>query len=648
MNDINIVLITDENYAMPTCVALTSMYINKKPESKYSIYLIVDNVRETSIQKIKKLAKDDFQIHILQENTTGYKDIVQKTEHVSKAALIKFRLPSLLPELDKVLYLDGDIIVQRDLSRIYDTYIEDKYAAVVKDAAPMLCYKPDIAKKLGVDLPFYFNSGVMLLNLKKMREQQMEKRLFDYRINGINFFQDQDAFNVQFGGNVRLLSVYDNYIYTINKRIDIDKLRNYYHEPIRENEMLRLKRCRIVHLASPKKPWKQEEPYYTALFLKYYDKSPYASEELILKSVNIADVDDEIVDIKKKQHKKNAAELTEENVNYNNKIKELSYGLWEGKERKTKITVSMTTFPRRIFEVEKTLVSLLDQSIKPDRVVLCLTEEEFPNGEAELPESLLSLKKYGLSILWGKENLRCHNKYYYAMQAFPDDIIITVDDDIYYEKNIVEKLYKGYERFPNVISALRTHLITFDQYGGIKRYNDWKYQYSNLIDMPSYVLCATGVGGVLYPPHILPKETFNTQNIKKLCYRADDIWLKFMELINDVPVVKVGDQVELSFVGETQQIGLCYDNVTMGGNDEFIYNMLAYYDNWNGAGDSLLSFLWHSSINENNKKIASSSDKVKKVKTINNAIERSWSYRIGLFITFIPRKIYDAIMRWKA
>ena len=256
-------------------------------------------------------------------------------------------------------------------------------------------------------------------------------------------------------------------------------------------------------------------------------------------------------------------------------------------QRPYKIVLSLTTFPARIHDVPTTILSLLQQTYKPDKVVLWLTNEEFPNQEKGLPRRLLRLKKYGLDIQF-RGNLRAHTKYYYAMKEHPDDIVITVDDDIHYPHDLVEKLYRCHQRHPDAVCAMRAHLITFSANGMIRPYIKWKYEYSDIIDVPMMGLLATGVGGVLYPPKCMHQELFNQENIKRLCLRADDIWLKFMQVMNNTPVVLTGSETQLDFVGNTQDVGLCYENIHGGGNDDMVMDVLEEYNLYFGETDTLL------------------------------------------------------------
>ncbi|MCK7489743.1 MAG: hypothetical protein MZU79_05535 [Anaerotruncus sp.] len=91
-------------------------------------------------------------------------------DYVTSAAYLKFDLPDLIPNQDKVLYLDGDIIIQKDLSDLFEINIKDYYAGAVKDIGLI---------DNDLNIKNYFNSGVMLLNLKLMRENNASTALLN-------------------------------------------------------------------------------------------------------------------------------------------------------------------------------------------------------------------------------------------------------------------------------------------------------------------------------------------------------------------------------------------------------------------------------------------------------------------------------------
>jgi len=244
--------------------------------------------------------------------------------------------------------------------------------------------------------------------------------------------------------------------------------------------------------------------------------------------------------------------------------------------QKYQIIVSLTSFPARFKTLHLVIKSILNQKLKPNIILICLSRDEV-NNESELPQKVLELKKYGLQIVFTGTNLKPHNKYYYTMKNFHDSVIITIDDDNIYDRNLILSLYNSFIKFPEAISAKRVHKITYDTNGELLPYSKWKYEYKKEIK-PSFDLLATGVGGVLYPPGIMPEEIFNIKKISELCLNADDIWLKFMELLNKIPVVWVkSKRIHPLNIKSAQKITLQKNNYHNNLNDIYIQKMQNHY-----------------------------------------------------------------------
>ena len=268
------------------------------------------------------------------------------------------------------------------------------------------------------------------------------------------------------------------------------------------------------------------------------------------------------------------------------KISFNSKGLNRNKREIHEVIVSLTSFPGRIDLVPGVISSLLRQTFKPDRIILWLGEEKFPNKK--LPNIFNRILKCGVEVKFRKD-LKSHTKYFYVMQEFPESIIITVDDDRIYNCKLIETLVKSYIKHPTMVSANRVHLMTFDEDGRLNSYKDWIYEYPNHVGNFSFKYFATGVGGVLYPPHILCNETFNLKVIQNLCHNHDDMWLKIMEVLSGVKVIIAADaKKSLSHnIYNSQITGQYIENVIQGGNDLQSKAVISYYNDCSGIGTSL-------------------------------------------------------------
>lgn len=239
-------------------------------------------------------------------------------------------------------------------------------------------------------------------------------------------------------------------------------------------------------------------------------------------------------------------------------------GINKCSNREEKIIVSLTTFPERISEINCVLQSLLNQTFKPDTIILWLADSQFPDKNA-IRERFKSFIMRGMEIRYC-EDLRAHKKYYYTMKEYPDATIITVDDDLFYPEDLVEKLYKKHKEYPNAVVAMRAHKMQFKN-GKLLPYNQWSTGAKGTVGPDKY-LFSTGAGGVLFPPYCFKEECFDIKTIKEICLLADDVWLNCMRIRNNRELVKVEEYYpEYCSLKCSQATGLAKDNVVNNMND---------------------------------------------------------------------------------
>jgi lipopolysaccharide biosynthesis glycosyltransferase len=125
----------------------------------------------------------------------------------------------------------------------------------------------------------------MLINLKKWREDNISEKLIEYKANGINYFMDQDALNAVLGKKRLKLEFEYNFMSTLSDNLDLNDIYENFNveEPI-NNFREYLNKMSIVHFTFNLKPWEYNLPWYTDLFIKYYNRTPYKDKVLELKS----------------------------------------------------------------------------------------------------------------------------------------------------------------------------------------------------------------------------------------------------------------------------------------------------------------------------------------------------------------------------
>lgn len=242
--------------------------------------------------------------------------------------------------------------------------------------------------------------------------------------------------------------------------------------------------------------------------------------------------------------------------------------------RDEEIIVSLTSYPQRYSSLLYVLASLLCQTMKPDRIIVYLAEEEVRNG---IPKSLLKAETYGVETVIVKENIKPHKKYYYAMQMYPNALIITVDDDILYPESLIEELYNSHLRFPDEVIISRAHGIKFKD-GNPEPYSNWEWRVKET-SKPSFSMLGTNGAGTLFPPNSLHKEAFDIDAINMLALEQDDLWIKIMEVKNNKKVVLCNPNLwyESILMQWTQDEALCKTNVGDNKNDIVWKNLLEHF-----------------------------------------------------------------------
>ena len=235
---------------------------------------------------------------------------------------------------------------------------------------------------------------------------------------------------------------------------------------------------------------------------------------------------------------------------------------------KKKLVVTLTSYPRRTENIHRVIDSIIDQTIKVDEIILYLSILEFPQRELNLPNELLSLLgKRAFKIEWVEENLKSHKKYYYVLKDREDAIVITVDDDTIYAKTMIYDLLKIHERYPSAVVARRVRIILKDG-DSLAQYNQWDGQVEEYADVPRMDLCAIGVGGVLYPPGCASHEWFQMEKIKEYAENQDDLWLKYNEIKNGIPVIYVkNSECDMDLAEDRNEESLSSLNMYGGAND---------------------------------------------------------------------------------
>ena len=249
--------------------------------------------------------------------------------------------------------------------------------------------------------------------------------------------------------------------------------------------------------------------------------------------------------------------------------------------REEKLIVSLTTYPQRISDIDVVLYSLLIQTIKPDKIILWLSEEEFPNKLNDVPLHILRFLDFGVEIEFC-DNIRSYKKLVYALNKYPNDLIVTADDDIYYPYNWLELLYNSYLKQPNYIHCHRALKIQIDNNNNIMPITEWMKK--GLLDsckediLPSFRNYFTTGGGVIFKKAFLNEQYSNKDLFMNLAPTEDDKWFFTMAILNNtkVNVIKnnIFNIIELGYENYTK----LYDINKTGVNYTTFIKLMEYFN----------------------------------------------------------------------
>jgi lipopolysaccharide biosynthesis glycosyltransferase len=256
---IEVVFICDNAYVLPTGAAIASVIANKFPDTRLRIHIIAVELTQDNLSVFRRFIRDGVEVAVKQVllgkveplHTIDPKSFCSATS----ASLFKFYLPEILAGCGRVLYLDGDVIVRGDLAELYGTDLKDCPLGAVVDSGSIY-FRHAYVKRV----KDYFNAGVMLMDLEKLRRMNAAETLVNEKIaSRDSLLMDQNVFNVVFDKQYCLLPIRYNCqyvnLYRARNNVTISQLNERYGTGYHSLEELR-DTAEILHYSSKDKPWK--------------------------------------------------------------------------------------------------------------------------------------------------------------------------------------------------------------------------------------------------------------------------------------------------------------------------------------------------------------------------------------------------------
>jgi len=265
---------TDDNYIPCLDVALSSLIENASKDYNYVINILNTGIKQENIDIVKRLQSNNVIINFcdISDKVADIKNQLRDIYHFSVTAYYRLFIESLFPQYDKAIYLDCDIVVLGDISKLYNTDLKDNLVAAIRE---QVVYNHPVfseyaEKCVGVNRENYFNSGILLMNLAEFRKNKIQDKFVDM-IKTYNFdVIDPDQ-------------AYLNFLC----RNKVKKLPTGWNKESLPEEVEG--ELNIVHYALYKKPWQYKDVLNGEYFWHYAKKSPFYDR--ILKMID--DFDDE-------------------------------------------------------------------------------------------------------------------------------------------------------------------------------------------------------------------------------------------------------------------------------------------------------------------------------------------------------------------
>lgn len=252
----HIVATCSDSYRIPLSVMFTSLLMNKKSDLGINLYVLDGGITSENKEKIKNAVKKfNVSVTFLPILTDLFKGFYTMA-YFGLENYYRIMIPQLMDaDVEKAIYLDSDIIVRDDITKLWETNIDNYYIAAVEDPSGLpRCDSLSIPRKYG-----YFNSGVLLFNVKKWKDENLSLKIIQYIRNNMRkvFYMDQDALNA---------NLYNKWL-ALNPKWNYQT--SFLYHPILKNV-----NPSIIHYTTAYKPWLRGHPLQKEYFY-YLEKTDW-------------------------------------------------------------------------------------------------------------------------------------------------------------------------------------------------------------------------------------------------------------------------------------------------------------------------------------------------------------------------------------
>ena len=254
MTPINVCLACDNNYAKYAGVVVASVLANSKDDESLNFYILDGGISESKKTEILSLKSiKDCKIEFVQIEESMFEDYKKVATHkyISIATYYRLRLATLLPEVERIIYFDCDMVVNSSLNNLFNVELGENVIAGVRD----------INKRMLQQNPSYINAGMVLFDLNKIREENIEQKFYDYTNENFETIKmgDQTIINEVLKGRIKIVEDEWNV-----QSSNFTNRSSYTKHPY------------IIHYVAKRKPWHFGSfSVHRPLYFKYLQMTPW-------------------------------------------------------------------------------------------------------------------------------------------------------------------------------------------------------------------------------------------------------------------------------------------------------------------------------------------------------------------------------------
>ena len=287
-----VVFAADDNYVPQLTTTVYSAMKNADPTYFYDVVVLQRNIAWDKQERLRDFFKQfpnmSLRFTNVERELSGY-DLSTNNAHISIETYYRFLIQKLLPFYDKVLYLDSDIVINGDISKLYNTDLQGKLLGAIRDIDFLANLNVKHGKRMGyaknvlkMKNPYdYFQAGVLVLNTKAMRERYTIKQWLTYASNPAFIYNDQDVLNAHCEGEVLYLPWEWNVVHDCGGRVGnlfVQAPNDIYDAYMRSRN-----NPQIIHYAGFQKPWTDPDCDFASIYWRYARETPFY--ERLLKRV---------------------------------------------------------------------------------------------------------------------------------------------------------------------------------------------------------------------------------------------------------------------------------------------------------------------------------------------------------------------------